>query len=96
MGVEDADVVVNETAHVRILAEILDGYRKIIVFIKSIGMILILAVTHHVVFENAVDDGCEETADERRTRMQSTMAAEGGAHFTRRRLAFQQRRQGQQ
>ena len=62
MGVENADVVVNETAHVRILAEILgDGYRKIIVFIKSIGMILILAVTHHVVFENAVDDGCEET-----------------------------------
>lgn len=42
-----------------------------------------------VVFEDAMNDGGKETANERRSRMESTVPAEGGAHFARRRLSFQ-------
>jgi hypothetical protein len=52
--------------------------------------------TDDVVFEDAMDDGSEQSAHEGGPRVESTVSAEGGAHFTRRRLAFQQGRQGQQ
>lgn len=45
--------------------------------------------TDDVVFEDAMNDGGKETANERRSRMESTVSAEGGAHFARRRLSFQ-------
>jgi hypothetical protein len=53
-------------------------------------------MTDDVVFEDAMDDGSEQSANERGPRVESTVSAEGCAHFPRWRLAFQQRRQGQQ
>ncbi len=51
------------------------------------------APSYHVVFQDALDDGREEAAHQRRSWMTLAVAAEGRAHLLRRLLALQQRRQ---
>lgn len=96
VGVKDPDVVVNEASHKRIFPKILFfSIKKNKHETKSNKKTSNekeekkTEATDDVVFEDAMNDGGKETANERRSRMESTVPAEGGAHFARRRLSFQ-------
>lgn len=96
VGVKDPDVVVNEASHKRIFPKILFfSIKKTNMKRNRIKKPVIkrkrkkTEATDDVVFEDAMNDGGKETANERRSRMESTVSAEGGAHFARRRLSFQ-------